>query len=60
METLTVKTIERVMRFHQAALSEHRLFISSAAAVLEEQTIQALEDLKSRMEKDSPKAVASG
>lgn len=40
------KDIEDLIRFHKAALSEHRQFMSPSAIYLEEQTIKALEELR--------------
>jgi len=39
------KELESLIRFHKAALAEHRQFMSPSTMYLEEQTIKALEEL---------------
>jgi len=46
VDTVEIKEIEALIRFHQDGLDQYRQHISPSAQYLEEQTIKALEELK--------------
>lgn len=44
--------LEVIIRYHQDMLDEHGLYISSAAKILEKETIAALKELKTIQDKN--------
>lgn len=50
---MDAKTLDSLIQFHTDALAQYRQFIAPAAQHLEEETIKALEELKSTGGKSS-------
>jgi hypothetical protein len=51
---MEVKELDGLIRFHQDGLDQHRFMLSPDAIYLEEQTIEALKELKELKRKAVP------
>lgn len=47
-----LRTLNKLIRFHENALAQHRFLMTPSTVYLEEETIKALNELKDRRLKD--------
>ncbi len=48
---MEIEEVDSLIAYHQAGLDQYRQHISPSAQVLEEKTIEALQELKDKMER---------